>query len=83
MGLAAYEPAGFSSFTQISPGLSGTQLRLIADQGRQFIVERTSDFNTWNGISTNVAWEGVLDVEDPAPPPNAPVFYRAQTFEPQ
>jgi hypothetical protein len=47
------------------------------------MVQRTSDFKTWTGISTNLAWEGVLEMKDPVPSSADPVFYRAQTSEPQ
>jgi trimeric autotransporter adhesin len=78
-GLAVFEPPGFSRFTHMTPTEAGTRLRLTGDQGREFIIERTADFGGWSGVSTNVAWEGVLEVEDPATPNSSPVFYRART----
>lgn len=77
-GLAVFEPSGFSRFTQLTLTEAGTRLRLTGDQGREFIIERTTDFGGWSGVSTNVAWEGVLEVEAPATPNSSPVFYRAK-----
>lgn len=80
-GLVVYEPAGFSVFHQPERQGNTTKLGLTADQGRQFIVERTTDFKTWTGVSTNLAWEGIFDVQDT----NAPVdraSYRAYTNQP-
>lgn len=78
-GLVVYDPKGFSVFQRIEQEGDAINLRLAADQGRQVMVQRTSDFKTWTGVSTNVAWEGVLEVEDPATPADGPVFYRAKT----
>ncbi len=82
-GLAVFEPAGFSRFQRPERAGDAINLRLTADQGRQVIVERTTDLNTWNGVSTNVAWESVLEIKDTAPPSTGPALYRAQTFAPQ
>ena len=79
MGLAVYEPAGYSRLTQVSPGAISTRILLTGEQGREFIVERTADFNTWTGIRTNIAWEGVLEATDPTPTGSIPAYYRAKT----
>jgi trimeric autotransporter adhesin len=82
MGLAVYEPEGFSMLTRLTPGGTSTHVRLSGDQGREFVLERTADFGAWSGVSTNIAWEGVLELEDPAAPNNSPAFYRARTSQP-
>ena len=70
---------GFSRFTRLTLGPSATELSVSADQGRQVIVERTTDFSSWTSISTNIAWEGVLEATDLTPPGSPPAFYRART----
>ena len=81
--IAVFEREGFSRFTQIDLGPPLTKLSLSVDQGRQVIVERTTDFSTWTGVSTNMAWEGLVELLDPRPPSTLPAFYRAGTNQPQ
>ena len=78
-GLVVYELEGFSRFTRLDRGPSGVELGLSAGQGWQVTVERTADFNSWMGVSTNIAWEGLLEITDSMPPASDPVFYRAKT----
>lgn len=78
-GLAVFETAGFSRFTQLTPGDTGVGLQLSADQGREFVIERTTDFNTWTGVSTNTAWEGIIQVRDSPGNGGNSTFYQART----
>ena len=82
MGLAVYEPAGFSRFTQLTSTGTTTRLRLSADQGVAFVIERTADFMDWTSISTNIAWEGIVQLQDASAPAGG-AFYRARTSQPQ
>jgi hypothetical protein len=80
-GISVYEPPGFSQLAGLTRNPAGLVLSVTADAGRQVIVERTANFQTWTGISTNTAWEGVLEVHDPDPPTDH-AHYRAWTSEP-
>ena len=80
-GLVVYEPEGFSVFHRPERQGNTTKLGLTVDQGRQVVVERTTNFNTWTGVATNIAWEGNLQLQDASAPASG-AYYRAQTSQP-
>lgn len=82
-GITVYEPPGFSRITRLTSNGTEIQIKLTADQGREFIIERTSDFQAWAELGTHTAWEGVIEIEDTISSDVGPVIYRAVSSPPE
>jgi len=78
MGIAVYPPAGFSRFSRISTDGTAVQLRLLGDAGLSFQIDRSMDLDQWVPISTNTAWEGMIEFSDTVPNVDSKFFYRSK-----
>jgi len=51
---------------------------MIGDAGLNFQIDRSMDLDQWTPISTNTAWEGMIEFSDTVPDVDSKFFYRSK-----